>query len=92
MLILSLKPGQYLDIGEDIRIVFTGGSANNIKLMVDAPKEMNVVRSVAAEKHGTARSDAKTYYKEDISQEAHQEINKILREERRKRHAQHAEG
>jgi len=92
MLILALKPGQYIDIGDDIRVVFTGGSANNIKLMIDAPKELNIVRNEAAEKHGTAKANAKTYYKEEISQEAHEEINKILREERRKRREQHAEG
>ena len=30
MLKLSLKPGEYIDIGENIRVVFSGGSANNI--------------------------------------------------------------
>ena len=37
MLKLSLKPGEYIDIGENIRVVFSGGSANNIHLLVDAP-------------------------------------------------------
>ena len=36
MLKLSLKPGEYIDIGENIRVVFSGGSANNIHLLVDA--------------------------------------------------------
>ena len=34
MLKLSLKPGEYIDIGEDIRIIFSGGSSNNIHLLV----------------------------------------------------------
>ena len=33
MLKLSLKPGEYIDIGENIRVVFSGGSANNICLL-----------------------------------------------------------
>lgn len=41
MLKLSLKPGEYIDIGENIRVVFSGGSANNIHLLVDAPREYN---------------------------------------------------
>ena len=45
MLKLSLKPGEYIDIGENIRVVFSGGSANNIHLLVDAPREYNIVRS-----------------------------------------------
>ena len=42
MLKLTLKPGDYIDIGENIRVVFSGGSANNIHLLVDAPREMNI--------------------------------------------------
>ena len=48
MLKLTLKPGDYIDIGENIRVVFSGGSANNIHLLVDAPREMNIARSSAA--------------------------------------------
>ena len=33
MLKLTLKPGDYIDIGENIRVVFSGGSANNIHLL-----------------------------------------------------------
>ena len=47
MLKLTLKPGDYIDIGENIRVVFSGGSANNIHLLVDAPREMNIARSSA---------------------------------------------
>ena len=41
MLKLTLQPGEYLDIGENIRVVFTGGSARNAHLMIDAPKEVS---------------------------------------------------
>ena len=52
MLKLTLKPGEYIDIGPDVRIVFSGGSANNIHLLVDAPREMQVLRSSAGKGRG----------------------------------------
>ena len=38
MLKLTLKPGEYIDIGDNIKVIFSGGSANNIHLLVDAPR------------------------------------------------------
>ena len=49
MLKLSLRPGEYIDIGENVRVVFSGGSANNIHLLIDAPKEIAIARSSAGE-------------------------------------------
>ena len=40
MLKLTLKPGEYINIGENIKVIFSGGSANNIHLLIDAPREM----------------------------------------------------
>lgn len=40
MLKLTLKPGEYINIGENIKVIFFGGSANNIHLLIDAPREM----------------------------------------------------
>ena len=66
MLKLTLKPGEYIDIGENIRVVFSGGSANNIHLLIDAPREVAVQRSSAGAGKGKS-----TYYKEKgISKEA----------------------
>ena len=50
MLKLTLRPGEFIDIGENIRVIFSGGSANNIHLLVDAPKEVNIARSSAGKK------------------------------------------
>ena len=50
MLKLSLRPGEYIDIGENVRVIFSGGSANNIHLLVDAPREVNIARSSASGK------------------------------------------
>ena len=42
---LSLKEGQYVNIGDDIRIVFGGGTGKHCRLLIDAPKELNIARS-----------------------------------------------
>ena len=47
MLKLTLKPGEYIDIGDNIKVIFSGGSANNIHLLVDAPREVNIVTTSA---------------------------------------------
>ncbi len=86
MLKLTLRPGEFIDIGENIRVVFSGGSANNIHLLVDAPKEVNVARSSAA-----GRNAGKSYYREQgISDEAKKEIREILRREKNAAERQNA--
>ena len=50
MLRMSVKHEEYLLIGDDIKIVFLGGGAGHTRIMIDAPKEVNIVRSKAMEK------------------------------------------
>ncbi|MBQ7919422.1 MAG: carbon storage regulator [Lachnospiraceae bacterium] len=50
MLRMSMKKEEYLLIGDDVKIVFLGGAAGHIRIMVDAPKDVNIVRSRAMEK------------------------------------------
>lgn len=77
MLKLTLKPGEHIDIGDNVRVIFSGGSANNIHLLVDAPRELNIVRSAAGNGRGNS------YYKEKgISEDAKREIREILRREK----------
>lgn len=45
MLRLSVSPGEYLMIGDDIKVVFLGGTKNHLRIMVDAPREQNIIRS-----------------------------------------------
>lgn len=78
MLKLTLKPGEYIDIGEDVRVVFSGGSANNIHLLVDAPKEVPIARSNA----GANREKAHYYKEKGISAEAQREIASIIMREK----------
>lgn len=81
MLKLSLRPGEYIDIGENVRVVFSGGSANNIHLLIDAPKEIAIARSGA----GESRKPKTKYYKESgISEDAKREIAGIIMKEKMK--------
>ena len=85
MLKLTLRPGEFIDIGDNVRVIFSGGSANNIHLLVDAPREINISRSSAAKKKNTTEPGAGRYYKESgISDEAQKEIVSILMREKRK--------
>ena len=45
MLKLSLKQGEYLNIGDNIRVVYAGGAGNHIRLLVDAPRDVNIARN-----------------------------------------------
>lgn len=83
MLKLTLKPGDFIDIGSDIKVVFSGGSANNIHLLVDAPRELDIERNTAGKKVGKS-----PYYRESgISAQAQKEITNILMREKRKQSA-----
>lgn len=62
MLNLSVRPGEYLIIGDNVKVIFTGGTGKNLHVMVDAPKEIPVVRSKAAEKAGKAEKSP--YYRD----------------------------
>ena len=50
MLRMSVKNGEYIMIGDDVKIVFIGGGGGQTRIMVDAPKEVNIARSKAIEK------------------------------------------
>lgn len=49
MLRLTVSPEEYLMINDNIKIIFLGGSKNNLRIMVDAPREVSIVRSAALE-------------------------------------------
>lgn len=50
MLRMSVKNGEYIMVGDDVKIVFLGFGAGQTKIMIDAPKEVNIARSRAIEK------------------------------------------
>ncbi|MCM1105060.1 MAG: carbon storage regulator [bacterium] len=49
MLRLTVSAEEYLMIGDNVKIVFLGGSKNHLRIMIDAPKELNVVRNKVLE-------------------------------------------
>lgn len=53
MLRLTVSTEEYLMIGDDIKIVFLGGSKNHTRVMLDIPKEVSVVRSKVIEANTT---------------------------------------
>ncbi len=53
MLRLTMSTEEYLQIGEDVKVVFLGGSKNHLRIMIDAPKGLNVVRSKVIENNVT---------------------------------------
>lgn len=57
MLRMTVNTEEYIQIGDDIRIVFLGGSRNHTKVMLDVPKEINIVRSRALENHAASAAD-----------------------------------
>ena len=82
MLKLTIKPGEYINIGNDIKVIFSGGSANNMHILVDAPRNYNIVRNKVLERNAKTKeekSNLKTYYKEaGLSEEAKEQIKNII--------------
>ena len=65
MLNLTIRPGDYFTIGDEIRVVVLGGSKNNVKVMVDAPRQYDVVRGSVLEADTSEERDRlKTFYPE----------------------------
>ncbi len=95
MLKLTLKPGEFIDIGEEIRVVFSGGSSNNIHLLVEAPRSYNIARSGALRKRGICVDEAHMpHYRaeRELSPEAKKKIYAIIAQERRKNRRGEEEG
>ena len=83
MLKLTIKPGEFIDIGKDIR-----GSEGNIHLLIDAPRELNIVRSKVLarnkEKEGkTASRFISSYYAEsNLSPDTLNKIRRLIKEDK----------
>ena len=44
MLRLTVSTEEYLMLGDDIKVVFLGGTGKHLRIMIDAPKDVNIVR------------------------------------------------
>lgn len=72
MLRLTVSTEEYLMIGEDIKLVFLGGTGKHLRIMVDAPRDKNIIRSTVLERNITdpeEREKLPRYY----AQEEHPE-------------------
>jgi len=78
MLNLTVKCGEYFLIGDDIKVIFTGGTANNARIMIDAPRSYSIVRGKVLEKNAQEKNGeggGKAYYPEPpIPEEKFQRI------------------
>ena len=52
MLILGRKEGEALLIGDDIRISVLAIEKGRVRLAIDAPKNISILRSATAQRHG----------------------------------------
>ena len=51
MLVLSRKVGEAIQVGEDIRITLVRIGPNTVRIGIEAPRDVNVVRSELVEGH-----------------------------------------
>ncbi len=68
MLRMSVAAEEYLMIGDDVKLVFLGGTGKHMRIMIDAPKEVNIVRSSVLEKRITdpeEKTKLPQYYREE---------------------------
>lgn len=58
MLRLSVNKDEFLMVGKDVKITFLGGNDRAIRIMIDAPKEINIARGKAIRKRARERMAA----------------------------------
>lgn len=57
MLFLQLKTGEYMTIGDNIVVQMNDVSGNRCKLMIEAPREVPIVRGEVLERAGADRPE-----------------------------------
>lgn len=78
---MSVKNEEYLMIGDDIKIVFLGGGGGQTRIMIDAPKDVNIVRSRAIEKRiqdEELKAKMPKYYAEEEHPEKYKKKSKVV--------------
>ena len=81
MLRMSVKNGEYIMIGDDVKVVFLGGGAGQTRIMIDAPKEVNIARSRAIEKRiedPDILAKMPKYYPEEEHPEKYKKKSKVI--------------
>ena len=62
MLILSRKQGETIQVGDDITLTVVRIGPNTVRIGIDAPSDMNIVRSellTESAVHGSSQDDAR---------------------------------
>ena len=54
MLVLSRKPGEKILIGEDVSVTIVRIGPNTVRIGIEAPRNMNIVRGELAETGATS--------------------------------------
>lgn len=57
MLVLGRKPGEYVMIGDDIKIKVIKSEDGNLRLAIDAPKDLSIVRGELSEQQAFETSE-----------------------------------
>ncbi|MCM1569321.1 MAG: carbon storage regulator [Roseburia sp.] len=68
MLRLTVRTEEYLMINDNIKIIFLGGTKNNTCIMIDAPRDVDIVRSTVLENkivNPEERAKLPRYYREN---------------------------
>lgn len=81
MLRLTVSTEEYLTIGDNVKIVFLGGSRNHLRIMIDAPKDVNVLRSRVIENRVTdpeEKAKLPKYYAEPELPEKYRKPRKVV--------------
>ena len=81
MLRMSVAAEEYLMIGEDVKVVFLGGTGRHMRIMIDAPKDVNIVRSSVLEKQFTdteIKAKLPRYYAEKENPEKYKKKSSIV--------------
>jgi len=80
MLRLTVKTEEYLMINDNIKIVFLGGTPNHLRIMIDAPKDVNIVRSSVIENNASEEEKAKLpkYYAQEEHPEKYKKKKNVV--------------
>ena len=81
MLRLTVSTEEYLMINDNIKIVFLGGTKNHLRIMVDAPKEVNIVRSKVIENQTEdpeEKAKLPKYYAEPETPEKYRKKKRVI--------------
>jgi len=60
MLVLSRKPGERILIGDDVAVTIVRIGPNTVRVGIDAPREMNIVREELCHRDRGAGHDAES--------------------------------